>query len=100
LGAKNLDRIPASEWRRRFDTVDDFARGKIEVISSCQKCALQMAVNLGLVARISGPRTSLWNRKERCRRIGCAGFVEFQAKFPGKNYYETLSADDREQDHE
>jgi hypothetical protein len=51
-----------------------------------------MAVDLDLIAWRSGAKTILWNRKARCRRIG--GWVEFQARFPGRGVYETLAADD------
>ena len=99
MGAKNLDRIPASAWRVKYPTVAELARDGIDVISSCSSCGLNMAVDLILVARVSGPSTSLWNRKAPCRRIGCSGFVEFRAKFRGTHIYQALAADDREVDH-
>jgi hypothetical protein len=40
MGAKNLDRIPAAAWRQRIETVADFARDHIEVITDCPKCGL------------------------------------------------------------
>ena len=48
-------------------------------------------VDLGVIARISGPNTSLWNRKARCKKVGCVGFVEFQAKAPGMAWHEVLA---------
>ena len=98
MGAKNLDRIPVDAWRVRYPTVAELARDNVDVISSCQKCGLNMPVDLDLVAWRSGSATSLWNRKARCRRIGCIGFVVFQAKFRGTHVYQTLAADDREPD--
>jgi hypothetical protein len=41
-----------------------------------------MAVDLGLIERLRGPEFSLWNRQAPCRRLGCAGRVEFQGKPP------------------
>jgi hypothetical protein len=41
-------------------------------------------------SRATGPRTSLWNRVGRCKRIGCNGQVEFQAKAPGMTAHEHL----------
>ncbi|HLK15667.1 MAG TPA: hypothetical protein VKT78_12765, partial [Fimbriimonadaceae bacterium] len=84
------------DWRRRSETVSDLLRDHIEVISVCTKCDLKMPVDLRLVARVSGPRTSLWNRKARCRRLGCAGFVEFHAKFWGMNIYQPMRAPDED----
>ncbi len=92
MGAKNLDRIPAAAWRQRIETVADFQRDHIEVITDCPKCGLQMVVDLALVARVSGPTTSLWNRKPRCRKLGCGGRATLKAKLPGKGYYEALEA--------
>lgn len=51
-----------------------------------------MRVNLRAVMKVAGPRLSLWNRKARCRRLGCLGFVEFQARAPGMEMHEALSA--------
>jgi hypothetical protein len=51
-----------------------------------------MVVDLALVARVSGSGTSLWNRKPRCRKLGCGGRASLKAKLPGKGYYEALRA--------
>jgi hypothetical protein len=92
MGSKNLDRISTVEWRAKCETVADLARDRIEVISVCGKCDLRMTVDLRLIARVSGPATSLWNRKAPCKRIGCSGVVVFRAKFWGRNTYTELSA--------
>jgi hypothetical protein len=99
MGAKNLNRIPVDAWRLKYPTVAELARDHVEVISSCRQCGLNMPVDLGLVAKVSGPATSLWNRTARCKRIGCSGWVDFKAKFRGLNIYQTLAADDREPGH-
>lgn len=92
MGSRNLDRISVAEWRNRCETIEDFARDRIEVISACRKCGLQMPVDLALVARVSGAKTSLWNRHPQCKRLGCDGVVDFKAKFWGANSYQTLEA--------
>jgi hypothetical protein len=43
-------------------------------------------------AWLMGARASIWNRRPRCRRIGCNGCVEFQARFSLCGYYQALSA--------
>jgi hypothetical protein len=98
MGTKNPERIPVAAWRVKYPTVAELARDRVDVISSCPSCGLNMAVDLALVARISGASTSFWNRKAPCRRIGCSGHVEFRAKFRGTHIYQALSADDRERE--
>ncbi|MEP6967437.1 MAG: hypothetical protein ABI906_05105 [Pseudomonadota bacterium] len=78
--------------RQRCETVERMRRDGWDVISRCERCGLIMRVDLGLVIRVSGPTVSLWNRKARCRRLGCTGWVEFQARAPGMGFHEPLSA--------
>jgi len=92
MGRRNPDRIPMREWRSNAETVADMQRKGWDVISSCQKCGLAMATDLVVIARLSGPATSLWNRSSPCRRIGCTGAVVFLAKIPGRSMHEALSA--------
>lgn len=94
MGRRNVDRVPISFYRATVATVADMQRERWDVISKCATCGLMMAVDLDLVAWRSGAKTVLWNRKARCRRIGCQGFVEFQARQPGGGYYQALRADD------
>jgi len=63
-----------------------------DVISRCQSCGLIMTVDLATIGKVRGPAFSLWNRKSRCRRLGCSGIVEFQAKAPGMTVHERLEA--------
>lgn len=81
--------------RDKFDSVESMLRNGWDVISCCQKCGLTMRVNLALIIRVSGPDVSLWNRKERCRRLGCTGWVAFQARAPDMVMHEVLSAPER-----
>jgi hypothetical protein len=94
LGRKNIDRVDISHFRFRVATVGDMRAQRWDVISKCRACGLMMAVDLALIAKHSGPETILWNRLARCKRIGCQGYVEFQARFPGRGVYATLAADD------
>jgi hypothetical protein len=93
MGNRNPDRIPISMRRSRCETVADMAAARWDVISKCQVCALMMSVDLAVVKKVSGPTTSLWNRKQRYRRLGCAGFVDFFAKAPGMATHDRLAAE-------
>lgn len=92
MGSRNSDRIPIQMRRRKCETVADMAAQGWDVLSKCQACGLVMRVNLKMIAKVSGPATSLWNRKQRCRRVGCTGFIEFQGRAPDMHWHETLSA--------
>ena len=92
MGSRNPDRVPLHVRRARCETVEEMLAQRWEVISNCRQCGLMMEVNLRLVATISGPETSLWNRSSRCRRIGCTGHVRFQAKAPGMAFFDDLQA--------
>ncbi len=92
MGHRNPDRVPLAYRRAGCETVADMMQARWEVISNCRQCGLIMAVNLALVAKVSGPAASLWNRTSRCRRLGCIGVVEFQAKAPGMVMFEALVA--------
>jgi hypothetical protein len=94
VGRRNIDRVHISEFRNRVATVADMQSQRWDVISKCRVCGLMMAVDLVLIARTTGPKTILWNRLARCKRIGCQGHVEFQGRAPGAGGYQTLSADD------
>jgi hypothetical protein len=94
MGRRNADRVSISFWRASVATVADMQRHGWEVISKCTTCGLMMPVDLDLIAWRSGAKTVLWNRKARCRRIGCQGWVEFQARPPGVGFYQALLADD------
>ena len=77
MGLRNYDRWSPEEWRRTAETVAQMHKARWDVLSYCRACHLTMRVDLALVERVSGPHTVLWNRKARCRRIGCDGVVEF-----------------------
>jgi hypothetical protein len=95
MGQKNPDRVPLAYRRARCETVADmFAQGW-DVVSKCGTCGLVMQVDLDLIAWRSGAKTSLWNRKARCRRLHCVGVVEFMARAPGMDGHQYLRADDR-----
>lgn len=96
MGAKNPDRIPLSMRFTQCRTVAEMAAKRWDVISKCQTCELTMQVDLALIAKVSGPETMIWNRKARCRRLHCGGFVEFRARAPGMAWHEPLRVDMRD----
>lgn len=95
MGSRNADRSPLTDRYRLGDTVDKMIARQWEVISYCRECGLTMLVDLKVIAKVSGPRTSLWNRSQKCRRIGCNGQVIFQAKAPGMTVFEHLRTRDQ-----
>ena len=49
------------------------------MITCCTTCGLKIQADLARIEREKGPEFSLWDRTAPCRRLGCPGFVEFQA---------------------
>lgn len=94
MGKRNADRIPLIERKHLGETVADMHRERWDVLSRCRTCGLMMSVDLTLIIRVSGPKTTLWNRVSHCRRIGCNGQVEFQAKAPGMAFFQELRSYD------
>lgn len=95
MGKRNPDRISIRERYLAGRDVGDMARQRWDVISVCRLCGLTMQVDLKLIAYVSGPRTSLWNKHPRCRRLHCTGRVEFRARAPGMAWHEQLAIDPR-----
>ena len=94
MGHRNPDRVPLRYRRERCETVFKMRRDGWGVLSQCQDCQLTMSVNLTQIIRLSGPDVSLWNKRGRCRRLGCRGAVIFLAKAPGMETHERLEAPD------
>jgi hypothetical protein len=92
MGTKRPDMIPLADWRPGAETVDKMQSAGWDVFTQCRACGLKMAADLALIAKVSGGATSLWNRKARCRRLGCSGFVDFWGKPPQRSRHEPLSA--------
>jgi hypothetical protein len=93
MGARHPDRIPIADWRLGHESVAQMRKPGWEVISVCDgRCQVKTAVDLSVIEKISGPETSLWNRTQRCRTIGCTGMVHFDAKPPQRTVYDRLSA--------
>lgn len=93
MGSKNIDRITPIEWRSTADAVEEMIAKGWSVVSRCHVCGLIMPTNLKLIARVSGPGVSLWNRREKCRRLGCTGFVDFLGHPPGLHQHFPLRAE-------
>jgi len=90
MGHRNPDRVPISYRRAQAENVAQMLHQRWDVISRCRQCGLVMRVDLHVIAKVRGRRTSIWNRVGRCKRIGCNGQVEFQAKAPGMTGHELL----------
>lgn len=95
MGRKNPDRVSIQDMYRSGKTVVHMIQQRWEVISIFQECRLQMLVRLDWIARISGPDTSLWNRRAKCRRLLCKGVTTFHAKAPGMTVYGDLTINER-----
>jgi hypothetical protein len=93
MGSRNRDRIPLAYRRSKCETVADMRQQGWDVLSRCDACGLIMRVDLALIERVSGPETSLWNHRARCRRVGCTGHVDFLARAPGMGWHDVLRAE-------
>jgi hypothetical protein len=94
MGRTNLDRLSVRDFRWTCDTVTQMRERNWEVIGHCEACGLQMLVSLRVVAATRGPKFSLWNRKVRCKRLLCAGWMRLKARMPGKDWHEALECND------
>lgn len=90
---RNPARIPLAARRPVCESVDDMRRLGWDVISRCPTCGLVMRVDLSALATLRGPSFSLWNRKARCRRLGCTGHASFQARAPDMAWHDELRAE-------
>ena len=77
-------------WRSGCETVGQMHQRRWDVITKCRRCGLQLHANLRMVIKVNGPDFSLWNRRTRCRKVGCGGMVEFMGKPPGCGMYRAL----------
>jgi hypothetical protein len=92
MGSKRPDNIAMEHWRGGCETVQQMREQGWEIVSQCPKCQLKMLVRLDWITRISGPQTSLWNRRPPCRRMFCSGQVQFLARPPGCLTHRPLEA--------
>ena len=83
MGSRNLDRIAMWQWRARCETVAAMQRERWRVVAWCEVCRSAFAVDLAKVARLKGPESSLWNRRQPCLRQDCVGQMRFEATIPG-----------------
>ena len=93
MGLKSHDAWPVEQWRASAESVSDMKAQSWAVRSYCRSCQLLMDADLDIIILRKGPRTSLWNRQARCRRIGCSGVVEFQGRPPQIQRYLRLFAE-------
>jgi hypothetical protein len=94
MGRKNPDRFHVTDFRWSCDTVSQMLEHNWEVVGRCDRCGLVMLVDLRMVALVRGPKFSLWNRKTRCKRLHCPGFMALMARWPGAPLHQELVAND------
>jgi hypothetical protein len=95
MGNRNLDRIPMTAWRAKFETVGEMWRADWRhVRARCETCRAEFQVDLEKVIRERGPKTSLWNRRQACPKANCAGRVHFMVRIPGLHFYRQMTAED------
>lgn len=90
MGARNLDRIPLHQRRHHAESVAQMAEQHWQVQAWCSDCRVKLKVDLRLVARVRGPGFSLWDKRGRCRAVGCTGAVDFYAQAPGRPGFSPL----------
>ncbi|MBU1384777.1 hypothetical protein [Brevundimonas sp. SPF441] len=82
MGRKNPDRYTREDWRAVCGTVDSMRTKRWRVTVVCNRCHLNMGVDLRVMAFLLGGEGVLWNRHPHCRRVGCEGRVTFWAQPP------------------
>jgi hypothetical protein len=91
MGHRNPDRVSLSARRVKCETVGDmFAQGW-KLRAKCQTCALEMDVDMRVIAFHVGSSYSLWNKVGRCKKVGCFGKAVFLGLAPGMAGYEPLT---------
>jgi hypothetical protein len=94
MSHRNPDRVSIIERRSKCETVGQMIVQRWDVITKCLACGLVMQTDLAFIARSVSRDLSIWNRRPRCRRLGCTGRVQFQAKAPGMGWHEALETPD------
>jgi hypothetical protein len=92
MGTKNLDSIPAGQWRRAAETVGAMYEKRWTLIAVCRTCRLEITADLAAIILKKGPGFSLWNQTGKCRRRGCHGVVDFRFQAPGMGFPKPLVA--------
>ena len=77
MGARNRDRFTETDWRAASSTVAQIIRNGWPVYAECQACGVRLWVDLETIAARRGPRTDLWGRTGKCKRVGCVGRTVF-----------------------
>lgn len=58
-------------------TLGGYLQTTIPVEARCNKCAFQQSVNIAALAEKCGESYQLWDRRSRCKKPGCEGWVRF-----------------------
>jgi hypothetical protein len=93
MGARRPDNVPMVIWRGGCETVGQMIARDWRVMSCCLRCHVKQHTDLKVIAKVRGPNASLWNRRPRCKVIGCGGRVQFHAMPPGCTRFRALDAD-------
>ncbi len=92
MGSRHPDRVPMSVRRYKCESVSDMLKAQWDVHASCDRCRNLFRVNLRAVAQARGPGFSLWNRRQKCKLLNCAGWLTFMGKAPDMSWHQPIDA--------
>lgn len=95
MSTKHPDQISMHRWRDNAETAGEMWAKNWDVLAICGHCQLHMHVNLVVTIAVKGPAFRLWNKKARCKRMLCPGWMAFHGRPPGASQHRPLSAPDR-----
>ncbi len=95
MSTKKPERIPFQHFHFQSRMVGLMIENGWTVISQCEKCQLQTTVDLDLIVTVKGPQVTLWNRRQRCKKVGCSGWVYFLGKHPRRIGFDRLEIDSK-----
>lgn len=90
MTTRGPDTFSASELHAACPTVGAMEKRNWDVISECLKCGLRLQVNLKVVIAIKGPGFSLFDRRTRCKKLGCGGTAIFAIKVPRGSFHQRI----------
>lgn len=91
MGSRNLDRIDFDCFAVHAETAGDMLRLGWRIQSVCLVCGLKMDEPLENIVKLAGPDYVLWDKKGRCRRVGCHGARVFEGRPRGMNHFNRLT---------
>ncbi len=94
MSTKQPERIPFQHFHFQFRAVGLMIENGWTVVSRCE-VQLQMSVDLALTVKVKGPDATLCNRGQRCKKVGCSGWVYFLGKHPRRIGFDALKIDEK-----